>query len=120
MIRCPECKAKMTTYCTKYKKGKKLRYYSCVVCGKKITTLVKEKEIIIKKWGSAKTPPTTLMYPALLSYFYYIIPFYKIQMKWEDFNMVTTYEQLQNLINKYGKETKVIEAFKREKEIEGV
>lgn len=49
MIRCPECKAKMTTYCTKYKKGKKLRYYSCVVCGKKITTLVKEKEIITKK-----------------------------------------------------------------------
>lgn len=37
MIKCPECRAKMITYCTKYKKGKK------------VMTLVIEKEIIIKK-----------------------------------------------------------------------
>lgn len=49
MIRCPECHAKMVTYCTKYKKGHKLRYYSCEICGKKIITRVLEKEIIIKK-----------------------------------------------------------------------
>lgn len=49
MIRCPECSAKLVTYCTRYKSGKKLRYYSCEICGKKVVTLVIEKEIIIKK-----------------------------------------------------------------------
>lgn len=49
VIRCPECKVKIKTYCTKYKKGKKLRYYSCEICGKKLITLVVEKEYVIKK-----------------------------------------------------------------------
>lgn len=49
MIRCPECHAKLKTYCTRYKRGRKLRYYSCEICGKKIITIVVEKETIIKK-----------------------------------------------------------------------
>lgn len=49
MIRCPECHAKIVSYCTKYKKGKKIRYYICQICGTPTMTKVIEKEIIIKK-----------------------------------------------------------------------
>ncbi len=50
MIRCPECKNLLKPYCSKLKRGDRIRYYKCDICGKSFRTKVKIKveEKIIK------------------------------------------------------------------------
>jgi transcription elongation factor Elf1 len=48
-MKCPTCAQKITAYCTKYKVGKKQRYYYCKNCNTKFVTRVEIKEWVIKK-----------------------------------------------------------------------
>lgn len=50
MIRCPECMNLLKPYCSKLKKGKRIRYYKCDICGESFKTKIKVKieEKIIK------------------------------------------------------------------------
>lgn len=48
-MKCPDCKAELKVYCVKHKATKKLRYYKCDICGKKLITQIIETEWIIKK-----------------------------------------------------------------------
>lgn len=52
MIRCPDCKMKLRTYCTKNKLGGTFRYYKCPICGKTFITKVIKIEKIVKEKGS--------------------------------------------------------------------
>lgn len=40
-MKCPQCKTKLSAYCTKLKKGKKIKYYKCDICGNTFRTLYK-------------------------------------------------------------------------------
>lgn len=43
MIRCPECKNLLKPYCSKLKRGDRIRYYKCDICGKAFRTKVEIK-----------------------------------------------------------------------------
>lgn len=45
MVRCPECSNKMRAYCSKLKKGRRIRYYKCNICGNSVQTLTTKVEI---------------------------------------------------------------------------
>ncbi|WP_294727081.1 hypothetical protein [uncultured Fusobacterium sp.] len=43
MIRCPECNNLLKSYCSKLKRGERIRYYKCEICGKTLKTKVEIK-----------------------------------------------------------------------------
>lgn len=45
MIRCPECNNLLKSYCSKLKRGERIRYYKCEICGKTLKTKVEIKVI---------------------------------------------------------------------------
>lgn len=45
MIRCPSCSNKLRSYCTKTKKGQKIRYYKCKICGQTFKTKLYQLEV---------------------------------------------------------------------------
>lgn len=72
MIKCPECGAKLSPYCTKVKKDVKRRYYKCFICSHTFTTQVIEIETIEKIENKKEAdhkihlPSTSIVYHGLL------------------------------------------------------
>lgn len=75
MIKCPDCKIKLSPYCTKITKEKiKKRYYKCPICSKTyITTVIEtekiEKENKKKADHKIHLPSTSRVYHGLLKNF---------------------------------------------------